>query len=362
MKLFLALLLSLPLFAQLPAGVTRISYPGTHRGHAPLNLVATPNGVLWASPGFFDFAAPVIDELDAAGGRFTTSIALPPGGAATGGLAVASDGAIWVGGSAYSARFDPVTRRLDRWTEYASATTITAGPDGNLWITTIYGTILRVRPDGTLVSFWHAVTNSARIYGAAFGSDGAFYVSAEGQLVRVTLTGERTMFPATAAGHLYPGPGFFWVGAKFEHSFGPTRAVPADVVKLSYTGTIAGTYRVNMVSRGADAQGNLWLRRTEGANEIYAQLTPNGVLTRFAPVPATLWDDYCNERVYGGFVEMADGRVALADYYQNFAAPPGRCVWDAPGRDVSVTILDPRILPVHSVEQLNPVRRRSARH
>lgn len=362
MKILLTLLFTIPLFAQLPAGVTRIAYPGTHRGHAPLHLVATPDSVLWASPGSFDFAAAVLDELDAAAGRFRTSVPLPPGGTAMGGLAVAANGTIWVGGTAYSARFDPATRRLDRWTEYGGATTVTAGPEGNIWFTSVYGSIVRVRPDGTLVSNWPAVTNSARIYGAAFGTDGAFYVSAEGQLVRVTMAGERTVFLTATAGRLYAGPGFFWVGAKFDHTFGPDRPVPADVVKLSYSGTIAGTYRVNMVPRGADAQGNLWLRRTEGTSELYARLTPNGLLTRFAPVAATPWDGYCDRRVYGGFAELPDGRLAMADYYVNFATPPGACRWDAPGRDVSVTILDPGVAPVQSVEQLNPVRRRASRH
>lgn len=361
MKILLALFLSLPLVAQLPAGVTRITYPGTARGHELLHLVAAPNGVLWAAPGAFGLTRAVLDEIDTASGVLAKSIPMLPGGTATGGLAAAPDGAIWIG-AAHIARFDPATRRLEQWTQYGSATTIAAGPDGNIWLTTIYGSVVRLRPDGTFLSIWPAVTDSAKIYGAAFGTDGAFYISAEGQLVRVTIAGERTAFRAATAGVLYAGPGFFWVGAKYAHVFGPERPAPADVMKMSYTGTIAATYRVNMAPRGADSDGNLWLRRTEGTHELYARLTPGGVLTRFAPVAATLWDTFCNQRVYGGVAALPDGRVALADYYWNFAAPPGTCNWSAPGRDASVTIVDPRIAPVQSVELLSPMRRRSARH
>ena len=363
MKILLALLLSLPLFAQLPAGVTRVAWPdGMGPVREPMRLVIAPNGVLWGANGPYPFTGAVLDGVDLANSTPEKTITLPSGGSATGGLVVADDGAIWIGGATYVARFEPVTFRLERWTHTGGASTITAGPDGNIWITVAFGSVVRLRPDGTVVSMWEAANPGARIYGAAFGSDGAFYVSAEGQLVRLTMTGERTVFATANSGRLYPaGPGFFWVGSKFDHIYGPHWSLPADVVKMSFAGATAGTYRAHMVPRGADALGNLWLRRTEGANEIYGQLNPTGVLTTWS-VPGIPWDTGCNARGYGGFALLPDGRVALADYYLAVAWPPGACDWNFPGRDTSITILDPRVAPVLSVEQLNPVRRRSARH
>lgn len=363
MKLFFAVLLSLPLFAQLPAGVTRVVWPdGLGPVREPLHLAAAPNGVLWGANGPYPFTQAVLDGVDLANGTPEKTLPLPTGGSATGGLAVADDGAIWIGGATYVARFDPATFRLDRWTHTGGASSITAGPDGNIWITVAFGSVVRLRADGTVVSMWDAATPGKRIYGAEFGSDGAFYVLADDQLVRLTMAGERTVFPAAISGRLYPaGPGFFWVGPKFDHVFGPHWPLPTEVVKMSYTGAIAGTYRVTMAPRGADAGGNLWLRRTEGADEIYGQLQPTGVLTTWS-VPGIPWDTGCNARGYGGFAELPDGRVALADYYLGVARPPGACSLNAPGRDTSITIIDPLVAVPASVEQLNPARRRSARH
>ena len=61
---------------------------------------------------------------------------------------------------------------------------------------------------------------------------------------------------------------------------------------------------------------------------------------------------------------LADGRVAMSDYYTDFPRPTiGPCFGVPKPEEFenTVTILDPRIAPVISVQSLNPTRRRIVR-
>jgi hypothetical protein len=356
-RFVLALCLSLPLFGQLPAGVTRIHYsdsPAVVR--ETVYLTATADNVLWGASAPLSTQRGIIDRVDLAGG--SQYIALPMRASARG-ITVASDGTVWVALAASIARVDPATNKLQSF-NYAVARFISAGPDGNLWFEQ-NGSVVRLRPDGVLLtSTW--VTSSA-VTGAAFGTDGAFYLSADKKLLRVTAAGERSEFVTNVPGGLlYAGTGFLWLsGTKYEAIWAPRFAPPAEVMKLSYSGAVIGTYRAGMLPKASDTLGNLWLRSSTKENDVIGQLSPSGVLTRWAlPLLPT---DNCRDRWYGGMTALADGRVAVADYYPGVAyTPETYCPPRPADMQDTITILDPRIATVLSSEQLNPARRRTSRH
>ena len=339
------LLLTLPLLAQLPAGVARFSFPEGSPWE-PKNLVATGDGTLWAGMG--------VDS---------TVIGFGPDGATRRidlpdwliqDMTAASDGRVWIGTRNSLARLDPATNRVRRWLEFPHVTRVLAGPDGNTWFVQgvsemdrlWYPLLTRFSPESGVLATYRV----DGLRGLVFGSDGALWMSfADGaacRLVRMTAAGERTEYPLEHADQLFAGPGFLWT------------AFPDRVVRLNLRGEVIGTYHVAMAPVAADPIGNLWFRARTAAGEELAQLTPGGVLTRFAPLPAYQIND-CSEALHGGFAILPDGRVAMTDYRSEFHSWPWDTCRDNTLRsDRTLTILDPAIAPVASVEQLNPAPRR----
>ena len=333
------LLFALPLLAQLPPGTSRVTFRDDMQDAR--FFAATPDGSLWAASFFGDD----LERISADGAK---SLDLPQLWRGTHGMTAGPDGALWLGGAGWIARIDPHTNAIQRWPQGTGVVTerILSGPDGNLWF--IQGRAVgRMRPDGKFLSKYDVGLST----GSAFGSDGALYLATPEQLVRITAAGERKTFP-TSALELYSGPGFLWSSTKSPH----------EIVKLSYRGGTLATYSIAMTPFASDALGNLWLRATTEDGEIVGQLSPFGVLTRFSPLPA-IPSSQCFPRWYGGLTFLADGRVAMSDYYPDLprsAFSPNPCMnLRKPDefRNV-VTILDPRLAPVASVEQLNPAPRR----
>ncbi len=343
----LALTLALPLAAQLPPGISRVSYQDEMTD--AYFFAATPDGTLWAASILGDDFAR-IDPTGAAG-----NFELPHDWRGTRGMTAGPDGALWIGGIGWVARIDPATNELQRWPIGSAVTAehMLSGPDGNLWF--LQGSsVARMRTDGKFLSLYGA----ERATGAAFGTDGALYLAATNRLVRVTAAGERTTFPAAVRHALYAGPGFLWSGTGRAYS-GPQPA-ETEIVKLSYRGETLATYRIAMTPFASDALGNLWLRARTAEGEVVGQLSPYGVLTRFGPLPALPSTD-CYPNYYGGLAFLADGRVAMSDFYPEIAftlLDPCRSVPRPETLRNTVTILDPRVAPVQSVEPLNPLPRR----
>lgn len=350
MRHLLALLLALPLFAQLPSGVTRTPYPDDGPQRDPQYMVVTADGTLWAT----QMTEGVLDRIESGGGakRFD----LPYWGG-TRGLTVGPDGALWMAARHYIGRHDPATHALKQFTAYRGVTRILSGPDGNVWFVQVpeytnsltEPRIVRFRTDGVVLDTFQAGGN---VVGAVFGSDGALWLTTRNasmhRLVRLTTTGTRTEYPIGNAGALFAGPGFLW-----------TR-VDGNIVRVNLQGEITGTFKVAMTPMTVDAIGNLWLRATTEDGFEIAQLTPHGVLTRFVPLPA-LPSDACIGSAYGGMVVLHDGRVAMADYYPLIGwRPEDPCATMRHdfARTNTLTILDPALAPVRSIEQLNPVPRR----
>lgn len=343
----LLLVLALPVFAQLPSGTSRVSYDSAMSD--AYFFAATPDGTVWAASLIGDDLA----RIDPANGAST--FVLPAQWRGTRGITAGPDGALWLGGVGWISRIDPGTNAVQRWAigTHAVAEHLLSGPDGNLWF--VQGSsVVRMRPDGKFLSSFGAQRASS----AAFGTDGALYLAATDRLVRITAAGEQMSFPAAVRLSLFAGPGFLWSGTRDTQ---PVR----EIVQLSYRGETLETYRIPMTPLASDALGNLWLRATTAEGEIVGQLSPHGVLTRFGPLPSLPSND-CYPTYYGGLAFLADGRVAMSDYYPEIAftlLDPCRTVPKPDAFRNTVTILDPRLAPVQSVQPLNPLpRRRTARH
>jgi hypothetical protein len=351
--LLLILFFALPSAAQ--PGVSRFQF--ANNVNDGYYMVATPGDVLWTA----DFFSSSVARTEPSG--VAQRFAIPPVWRNTRDVTVGPDGNIWLAAESWIARIDSHTNVVARWALGANviADFVRSGPDGNVWF--MQGSsVVRMRPDGTFLSIYDAGGTPT---GAAFGNDGAFYLgmTTGSRIVRITATGQRTEFPASVQGGLFAGPGFLWSGRRlFDH---PAVQPVSEVVKLSYTGETLATYRLEMAPFTSDAFGNLWLRATTNEGEVVGQLSPSGVLTRFGPLPA-LPDTGCYIRYYGGMAMLSGGRVAMADYYPDIprsGISPCRDVPRPAGAVNTITILDPAIAPVLSVEQLNrPQRRRSARH
>lgn len=354
----LLLLLAVPVAGQLPAGVTRISYPA--RQFDAYFVVATPNDALWTRSPISREVMRI--DLD---GR-TANVSLPNGpfpGTHYYGLTLGPDGAVWLASASQLTRIDPVTNGIQQ-THVGSnreVRRVEFGLDGNLWLIS-EPWVSRMRTDGTQLSI-HPI-GTTTVYGTAFGTDGALYLAAENQLIRVTAAGERTAFPAATRKGLFAGAGFLWSAARQYNA--PVESAPAaDIARLSYTGETLASYQLPMTPVASDALGNLWLRTTTEEGDFVAELSPSGVLTTYGAIPAPA-SAPCFPRYYGGLAFLSDGRVAMADHFPDFARTgldPCFGARKPAGMVNMMTIVDPRLAPIARIEVLGPpTRRRTSRH
>jgi len=350
-RVLVSLLLALPLFAQLPAGTSRITFRDDIQN--AFYLAATGD-VLWVG----SLLDATIDRVELGGGR--TKLNIPPAWQFTTSFATGPDGALWLGAPGWIARVDPATNELKRWPLWTgSVSFILPGPDDNIW----FGQdryVMRMRTDGVLLATYDAGANAT---GAAFGTDGALYLSLPGKLVRITVAGERTEFAASPRRMLLAGADFLWTTDLRSNAEAQTPI--GEIVKMSYSGETLATYRIDMSPAASDRSGNLWLRAKTAAGDVVGQLTPSGVLTRFGPLPSPVSTE-CHPRFFGSVAFLSDGRVAMTDYYliaaQTFLSPCFRVPRPEEAKN-TITILDPRTAPVLSIETLERTnRRRSARH
>lgn len=348
----LMLLFAVPLVAQLPAGTSRLTLRDDIRD--AWYLTATGD-VLWVA-SLFDSA---LDRVELGGA--STSRRMPSLWMYTTGMASGPDGALWLGAPGWIARVDPATNELERWPlgTGVAAYSILSGPDGNVWFFQQGRIVVRMRPDGVFLSSYDPGANPT---GVAFGSDGALYLAFPGKLMRLTAAGERTELPVSTRRLLFAGADFLW-------NTDPRTAAEAvqtpvgEIVKMSYRGEALESYRIDMSPIASDPQGNLWLRAKTVEGDIVGQLTHSGVLTRYGPFPSPVSTE-CHPRSFGGLAFLSDGRVAMTDYYREIAdtlLSPCLRVPRPEGAKNIITILDPRVAPVLSVETLGRSKRRAAR-
>lgn len=353
MRALLTLLLTLPLIAQLPAGTSRLTF-SDHITDA--TFLAATGDVLWVGSILDD----TIERIELDGTR--TSLEIPRQWGLTNSVATGPDGALWLCSSRWIARVDPLTNELQRWPigNGTHARSILSGPDGNVWFLQ-GGYVQRMRSDGRFVSSYSTAHNASD---ATFGSDGALYLTFPETLMRITAAGERTEFPVSPRGTLFAGTDFLWNADPRSVVYEVQRPV-GEIAKISYRGETLATYRVDMSPIASDPLGNLWLRATTDEGDIVGQLTPSGVLTRFGPIPSPVATD-CHPRSFGGLAFLSGGRVAMTDFYWLAPRPMvGPCVGVPRPEEAknTITILDPRLAPVLSIEMLErSSRRRSSRH
>jgi sugar lactone lactonase YvrE len=361
-KLFLCLFsLALPLIAELPPGVTRIPY-GVTGGD---RLAVTADGSFWTTPLPFTSGRVARVIPDGMAARVETRDAIGAAWGATTG----PDGAYWVGDvNGLIARFDPASNAVERFTFPMGignhARFLRSGPDGNLWFTMSNTRAVRMRTDGMIVSNVAVAPHDGNIYGAAIGSDGAGYYLIGNALVRLTVEGERTEVPSTLKTYLFAGKGFLWSGVSLmrEPYIDPPKG---QIAKLGFDGEILATFNLPMTPMVSDNEGNLWLRELTPRGNVVARLSPAGVLTRFEPIPS-LPSSPCNEPYYGGMTTFSDGRLAMSDFYPNIPRSliaPSPCWPRTAEYQNTITIIDPRVLPVESIDPLIPTsKRRTGRH
>lgn len=352
-RALLSLVLTLPLFGQLPAGVSRLTFLDDIQD-AP--YLAAMGDSLWVG----SLLQRTIQRVDLTG--TATRLDIPPIWQYTSGFAAGPDGALWLNSSSWIARVDPVTNAFQRWPLGADsrANSILNGPDGNVWFN-MRSSLVRMRPDGAFLSFYDiGGTPTAEV----FGSDGALYVTFPGKLMRITVAGERTEFPASPRYALFSGAGFLW-SVDLASPDEARRTPPGEIVKMSYRGETLATYDIDMSPMASDPRGNLWLRAKTDAGDVVGRLSPSGVLTRFGPIPSPVSTD-CFPRWFGGFAFLSDGRAAMSDYYMDgprtLLSPCLRVPRPDDAKN-TITILDPRLAPVLSIETLDRTnRRRISRH
>ena len=349
-RALLLLFLSLPLVAQLPEGVTQTHF---RRYMDAWQLVATADDTLWVTP-MLNRAMARVDVHGVA-----QDYDLPSGWVPPSAFGVGPDGALWLGTHGSIARLDPDTLVMETWPLGAGHMPIhiLAGPDGNVWFAEQNGRVVRMRPTG---EFLDTYETGASANGAAFGSDGALYLAMATEVVRLTADGEKSERPASTKFMGFAGRDFFWHGSRgFDV---PARPPYGVITKTSFSGETLATYHIAMTPLASDSGGNLWLRASTAEGEIVGRLSPAGVLTRFAPLPS-LPTAFCHQWRYAGMAFLSDGRVAMADHYPDIPNS-GPCLGARLPADFrnTITIFDPALLPVLSVEPLNRTsRRRSAR-
>jgi len=159
---------------------------------------------------------------------------------------------------------------------------IAAGPDGNLWFTSIIGHVGRITPGGVVTEF-SIPTAGSQPEAIVAGPDGnLWFTEFEGnQIGRITTTGVITEFsiprPDSRPAGIAAGPdGNLWFAEDEANQIG--RITAAGVITQFPIPT--GGSHPQSLAAGPD--GNLWFTE-EGANQI-GRITTAGVITEF-PIP-----------------------------------------------------------------------------
>jgi streptogramin lyase len=268
-------------------------------GH-PVDIAPGPDGNLWfteANSGV-DFATSnYVGRMTPAGQ--VTEFPIPPesisnimGGALH--ITAGPDGNLWITefNLGKIARVT-VTGQVTEFTvpsSTASLDGITAGPDGNVWFTEIVvdntgrdvGQIGRITPAGQVSEFRIPIVGDSEPRSITTGPDGNLWFtdSGAGDIGRITPQGTITLFPirianASPEGIATGADGNLWFGDLGTKSIG--RLTPqGDFTEFPLpSGTVVGP---QFLTTGAD--GNVWF--TESLNDKVGQITPGGAITEFA--------------------------------------------------------------------------------
>jgi streptogramin lyase len=215
------------------------------------------------------------------------------------GIAAGPDGNVWFAeiGNSADPPYNPSAAAIGRVAPDGTITdfpipleslafSVSAGPDGNLWITeTNANRIGRLSTTGTLTEF-PVPTAQSGLQGIAAGPDGNLWFAEQSanKIGRITPGGIITEFPLLTAGStpesVTAGPdGALWFTETNANNVGRITTA-GQVTEFPIPTAAALPHRI--VS-GPD--GNLWF--TEGQGQLIAKITPAGVITEF-PLPLTM--------------------------------------------------------------------------
>lgn len=213
-------------------------------------------------------------------GVATLLTALPRGAA---GLALGSDGRLWVGAPGGTLlRIDPSLPGIQQTIALPDATegikAVAAGPDGNVWyVEGVLGRIGKVTPQGAVTEF-AIPTAGATPFSLTVGPDGNLWFVEYGanKLARTTVAGVITEFTiptaASAPSAIMAGPdGNLWFCESAGNKIG--RITPAGAITEFALAVPSAS--PSGIGRGPD--GNLWFGWTNGLGRI----TPAGVITMY---------------------------------------------------------------------------------
>jgi streptogramin lyase len=215
---------------------------------------------------------------------------------------------------------------------------ITAGPDGNLWITEDVGNrIARVTPSGTVTEFSAGISAGSSPEGIAKGPDGNLWFTEPfgNRIGRITPTGTVTEFglgPASIAPfNITAGPdGNLWFTTLQCACVG--RIAPSGTVTYVPTGN---SYGPRDIVTGPD--GSLWVTETASVTSgAIARITTSGNITQFtsglsgAPANITAGSDgnlwfsetgffYTLEGVRTAYTPPEIGRITTAGAITEFS-------------------------------------------
>ncbi len=187
----------------------------------------------------------------------------------------------------FSPRVVSATPQINEYpvpTPYAGITSITAGPDGNIWFTEEnQSQIGRVTPNGTITEFPTPTPNSYPVQ-IISGPGGDMWFTEDGasNIAKITPSGVITEYPVTT---LYSQPTAIVVGPDGNLWF--TEWSGNNIGEMNASGSMVAEYPITSpnsypegIAYGSD--GNLWF--TEGGNNNIAKMTPTGVVTEY-PLP-----------------------------------------------------------------------------
>lgn len=206
-------------------------------------------------------------------------------------IAAGPDGNVWFT-SMHEDRIGRITPlgsvREFRLADGAQPAGVTAGPDGNVWFTEPgLDRVARITPAGTVTEFASGVPRAAGLGQITTGADNNVWFTARDarSIGRITRDGAITMYRLVAPRQasrptgLAAGPdGAMWVTLP---EAGTIARVPVDGGEPEFfTEGIAPGAKPNAIALGAD--GNLWF--TESDRSVIGRITPSGQVTEFNEV------------------------------------------------------------------------------
>ena len=199
---------------------------------------------------------------------------------------------------------------------------ITAGPDGNLWFTTLGSVLGQISTGGVINQFNTFIDLGGK--SIATGSDGNLWMTEIGdRIARITTTGVVTEFPLPTTGTLLQK-----IVAGSDGSLWFTELGANQIGRITTAGMVAEfpipTARCSPLGIAAGPDGNLWF--TESIADKIGRITTAGVISEYALPTVNSEPAFIAAGADGNlwFTELSGnkiGRITTAGIITEFAIP-----------------------------------------